>query len=595
MARLGREHTVLLVLAVLLVISGSFYFFYAVPFSEKKSQKVQAHRDIIEIPSGDIIKMEIGNRYGAFTIVRSLPAWKIVSPVVAEADNSEINSIVSYFEELEVRTGISKRITKAERTRYGLDIPRYILAIWQDKGSRLMTLHLGDITPDGMGVYAYRDDIEEIVILPMYLTLLLDKNLYDLREKSVFKGDIGAVRRVEIVFAKNRIVLSRSSREEWVIEEPLHSVAADGEEVRKMLHLLAGVNVIEFYDETGSDLGMYGLDDPWAKISWVRDGSNEPDRVSFGFLNKERGLYARKDISGEVLLLPLEITALFIDDIYTIRDKSVFSFRNQDVTGFALRYRDGERDVTILRKDSASWTIVGPEPIKTDTATVGDYFSELRSLRVARFLPFESNKYDSLGLEDPAMTITVEREDEPSAVLRIGDIYPDDGSFVFARMGDGNEVLLIDKKAFEIIQKPQGYFQDRHIFQFDIGKVNSVELLFDDVETYIQRSRNDKWQVTVPKKGPINRFPVLLLLRELWRLKSLESVYAVESEGLGRPEMRIEFFLDTEGGSITYTFWHDRSGGNREVVKVLDRYYAVADSDVELIRARLSQIVAQVK
>ena len=571
------------------------YFFYAVPSAEKKKRLSQRDRDVIQISGSDVHIVEIENQYGAFSLVRTLSAWRIESPVGTEADRMVIEEIACYFEELKIKTGISTQIDDEQLSKYGLRTPRFSLVFRNNNGSTLLALKLGDTTPDGMGVYAFRSDREDVIILPMYITILLDKNLYGLRNRLVFNASAESILKVEVGFAGQRIVLEKTADKEWRIEEPLSDVPADNEAVQNILELLTGIEVIDFFNVSRTGLSQYGLDNPWAKIGLTRDGSNVPEFISLGFLNEAGGVFAKKNNVDEVVLLPIEVTRSMIQDIDTIRDKSVFTFRNSEISGITLTFRGKDQDISIRKTEGDFSIVTNQGHKKADTSLVEDYLNEIRELRVTKFLGFAGEESQSFGLENPLMLIALEKAGERPVTLEIGDNFPYDVSFVYARQSDFDELLLMDKKAVERLQKPRGYFDDRHVFMFDIGRVYDIEILFEDVETRLVRDRRERWRAIAPQKKPVNRFPVLLLLRELWRMKFIERLDTIEPEDLGTPDIKVEIFSEAESVPVSYNLWCDGIKGNGEMMKVFNKYYIVEEIDVELLQMRLKQIITQLQ
>lgn len=600
MAKLTRDYKTLLILTGFLFAAASFYFFYAVPFVDKKIRDLKDRSGLIAIRTDEVDQLEIRNRHGIFKFQKDLKTWKMTVPLMAGGDVYIIENIINYFEDIKVRSIVTENITQAELIRYGLKDPEFIITLLKKNTADHLTLNVGDLTPDGMGVYAYRSDRQEIIILPMYLTILLNRNVYELRDKNVFYFDIDKVRQVEIEFAQHRIILEKISEKNWIFKEPLNGEAADYNEVKRILDQLKWINVLEFYDSDEPGPVRHGLDDPWAGITVMPDNSVETQGISLGFVHGLTGIYAKNNDSGDIFLLPIDVTGLFMEDIYPLRDKSVFNFDYDEITGFQLDYAGSDRDIKLTRMDSNTWEINNPEQKSADTDAVVDYLRDLRSIKSKKLLPYTVSRENTYGFEDPELMIRLEKNSLQFINCIIGKPLPDDPDFIYARRTDEDEVILLDRDLVETIKKNQLYFKYKHLFQFDIGRVYKVDLLYNNTETSVRRFKNDKWQALSPKalspgKKSINRFPILLLMRDLWKLESAGELPDSEINALQEAEIKIGVWIEDEQGPVVYSIWNYGELDNFFIVKIMGESYIVERNQVQLIEDHLSQIYAQLR
>ena len=595
MAKLRKEYKSLYVVVFFLFITAFFYFFYAVPFEKGKLERSKEKYATISILPGDVHKIEIKNKYGMFGFMKNINSWQIISPMDVKADDYELNNIINYFEEIKIRK-LSNTITESELVKYGLSNPGILVSLWKDNSDKILQLNIGDLTPDGMGVYGYTDEPTEIIVLPMYLTILLNKDLYELRDKTAFSFNVDRVKQIKIQFTASELILNKVEEGNWLIEEPIRGVSADRNEVENLLNQLKWVDIIEFFNGKQPDLMRVGLDYPWAIINIVLKDPFYIQSVSFGYVNEKDGIYARNNTTGEVFLLPIEITRLFMEDIYLLRDKSVFGFNHDEITSLQLDYPGDKDDIKIIKTVNNDWEITSRAVIKADSDAVENYLSELRSIKSKKYLPANECERKKCGFKKPKLKISLKGPQSSSKILYIGEPYPDNSDLIFAKLDHRDEIILLEKGSIENLKKNQKYFEYRHLFQFNIGDVYKIELLYKNLETTVQRVKEDKWQIIFPKKDTINRFPILLLLRDLWRLKSEEKLSEdAIREMQEQPDIIIKLWMESDENPVMYHIWNYELTDNVPLVAFKDDILIVNRDAMELIKRHISQVIAQTR
>jgi len=586
-----------IILVCILAGTLAFYLFYAVPRWERQLQFSQTGYRNISISPDRVQKIEIKNKYGRFSFRGENGSWKMIRPLETGSNDFELNTIVDYFKLLKIRPLISGIEKGVALSQYGLENPAIELSLWEESGERLFTLHLGDITPDETSVYGIFEGEAEIVILPMYLTILLDTGLFDLRDKSVFSFDVGDVARVEIEFADSAIEIERTAEQNWRFTMPMYGAAADSHMVEQLLNQLKWITIKEFYDEEPPAPQSVGLDHPWAEIEVADAASAVVQKVSFGFIHEQKGIYAKSNTRDDIFLLPIEATRFFNQDIHHLRDKSVFRFDTNDIEKVTLDYPGVMDDITIIRDPLNEWVIGEKEKTKTDVDAVENYFKELRALESKKFLSLSEFKESELSFLNEGFRLILEKINGERIILSTGSLFEDNPELIYAYLDHQNEAMLLDVKALNDLQKNKKYFVYRYLYQFDIEDVNRVDFIFHDVETSVHHIKEDKWQVTVPHKKTIQRFPILLLLRELWRLKSTHEGNQTDIEQLvqEKPSIVIELWLESLYDPVQYRIWDLDSNENYFIVELHDRHHAADINFLNMLKRHLSNVYSQTK
>jgi hypothetical protein len=122
-----------------------------------------------------------------------------------------------------------------------------------------------------------------------------------------------------------------------------------------------------------------------------------------------------------------------------------------------------------------------------------------------------------------------------------------------------------------------------------------VDLLYNDINTSVRRLKKDKWQALSPRKKSINRFPILLLMRDLWRLESAGEISDSEIDLRQGTDIKIDVWIEDKQEPVVYSFMNYRELNNFYIVKMMEKQCIVEGSQVQLIMDHLSQIYAQLR
>ncbi|MGH7412137.1 MAG: DUF4340 domain-containing protein, partial [Candidatus Methylomirabilis sp.] len=176
----------------LAIVAGAYY---ALEAKGKKSED-----DAKRVFLGDEKEVEqISIKKGEQRIVsrREGDGWRLIEPVRAKADTTEINSML--------RTILT---AKQERTideqaknlgEYGLEHPSILLTLTLKGGKDLPALFLGDKNPNGFSVYAKRGDQPAVFLVVDTLRNRLDRKAADLRDKTLLPLEPDKVKQVELI------------------------------------------------------------------------------------------------------------------------------------------------------------------------------------------------------------------------------------------------------------------------------------------------------------------------------------------------------------------------------------------------------------
>src|SRR4051794_29549662 len=214
-------------LALLAVLAGLGAYIYFVtwkqpstPDSGKKLEKV------FNASSDKIDEIKITSTSGESTTARKEgSAWKLVEPVAAAADESEISGIVNA-----VSTADMVRVVEENPgtlNDYGLSTPGVEIAFKAAGDKDYHRLFLGEKTPTGGDVFARRDNDKKVFLIAAFQETSLNKSAFDLRDKSLLKVDREKIDSVDLNAGSQAMTIAKDGNE-WKIRKPIETRADYG-------------------------------------------------------------------------------------------------------------------------------------------------------------------------------------------------------------------------------------------------------------------------------------------------------------------------------------------------------------------------------
>jgi len=274
-----RSVLVLLVVAVALL---TFIWVYEgeLPSSDERAKLgkrlLRVERDEItsvEIIRGDervqLEQVAVGEEDAA-----GVSEWQIVEPLVARADEEQVEALVGALTTLEKRRALDD-VTDAD---VGLDAPRArVRLVGAESESEIL---IGTEIPaaNSMIVALVGSDAKYVVDDSVWSAL--DQTPGEWRSKSVFPGELDDIDRVTLSHGEQQLLLAKRTDGFW-LESPVTD-HADADQVQDLLADLTGMQVAEFVDQRAMSLGEYGVEPPVGEVEIVMTGRPEPFRLFWG-------------------------------------------------------------------------------------------------------------------------------------------------------------------------------------------------------------------------------------------------------------------------------------------------------------------------
>ena len=360
-------------------------------------------------------------------------AWRLVEPVQAAADESELTSITNSLAALDMQRVVDENAPDLKE--YGLEPARLEVSFRTKADKEPKRILLGERTPTGGDLYARFPDQKRVFLVSSFLDATFNKNTFALREKSIIKIDREKVDRVEVVAGARTVTLAKNGND-WRIVEP-QALRADFAAVEGALERLSSAQMQAIVSPDGGDLKGYKLDPPVASFSAVSGSA----RATLLLGETENALIYAKDSSRPMVftVAPTLYTDL-IRDASDFRRKDLFDSRSFTTTRIELRRG---ADTVVLEKTKLGdgrevWKNGAGKDI--EAMKVEDLLTKVSALRAESFATAPNP-----ALKTPALTVIVRFDDSKTEQVTFGRA----GADVFASRSDEPGTAAVDTTSFE--------------------------------------------------------------------------------------------------------------------------------------------------
>lgn len=381
--------------------------------------------------------------------------WKIVKPINVDAERSAIDAIASDIAGLQV-TGTAED-KPADLAPFGLAVPAVIVTVTTRDHKTLPSILVGKPTPIGNSGFIKRSDQPAVLLVSSTFGAEVNKQVNDLRSRSIFKLKPPQVRKIVIERNGETLELDRSG-DNWSFTKP-RDYPADKDAVTTMLNTLDNARAVEFFSDGAADPAKYGLAEPSLGITLYGPGDQPGETVNFGFKQPEASANATYAVSGNasqnpVYTLTNDVVAAVNQSFDELRDKTVMRFDPAKVAG--ITFVGGPVDETLERGADGKWRITADDksaPAESPVAqSLLDQLHELKATKIVENPMTDPKRY---GMVAPTVTVTI-RDDQGRSLgkLRVSvlevTVSPKDSDEKPQTRTFGYATTSLDSAVFEI-------------------------------------------------------------------------------------------------------------------------------------------------
>ncbi|MGC8977292.1 MAG: DUF4340 domain-containing protein, partial [Candidatus Ratteibacteria bacterium] len=225
--RIFKKNIFLFIIMLFLFL---YYFYENKTSSEREKMKSESKR-IFKVEKDKIKSIFIKNGEKEIEIVKSDGLW-VIKDKNYQCDKNEVENLINKIANLEFEREIEGI---SDFSLYGLEKPEKVIKI-EENGEKYI-LYVGNETPTGSYLYVTKDKINVFLVYKWDINEIIEKNIFDLRDKRIIPVDIFKSDIEEIEIKKGKKILSFFKKgENWYIKTPIEDWASK-EKIEKIMNI----------------------------------------------------------------------------------------------------------------------------------------------------------------------------------------------------------------------------------------------------------------------------------------------------------------------------------------------------------------------
>ncbi len=398
--------TTIILFAVFIVLLAFVLFFEYKGMGEKDEEE-----KLLALSSYDVEKITFKREDESISFQKDEEGeWLITEPLEAKADKYEVDRLADDFSDLRIERVVEE--VPEEIEKYG--IPQKEISLWFKDKDKPIKILIGMENPLGNTFFAKREDETKVVLIPSSLKSLMEKSLFDFREKNIFKFETDDVKSVKLRAKKTRWEASKKG-EEWFFKNPVNALAKSSK-IDDILSSLSSLEAKEFVSEEKKkdDIKKYDLNRPEYEITLGMPLENQ--EVTFSLHKEEDKLYATTSLSTKIVEAEDSLLSDLEKEAEELREKKVASFYSWEANRLHLKI--GEIDWELVKDEEDNWHFESPIKEEANKSKIETFIRKIESLEAIEFIdpPLSLKDY---GLDNPQAEIKIWVEEDEEKVKDI--------------------------------------------------------------------------------------------------------------------------------------------------------------------------------
>lgn len=504
--------------------------------------------------------------------IKQSPTWKLTAPLAGDADEQIANQIAGDLSKLEAVEYVNDKPTADDLKKYGMDKPRLSINLgFSGKNAKPTTIDIGNARDGKPESYARLAGSESIFAIPNSTLESIEKGAVGLIPLQLWTATSDKVASIEISRSELKNNESYKLIQEgarWKLSGPFDAQAGLIE-VQTLVALTANVKA-ERCDSLTMDSQKHGLDKPALKlIVGIKESVASPTPAPPATIPGQPATTppaAKEEIKTRILLIGNQVenstsryasiqgnSAVFVipDTIVKDADKSALEFLEKQVANFdisriskvELKNQKAENNITLSKKEK-NWAAEGND-FTVDQLMIDQLLSSISNPKVMRFAGYGPNvKWKDYGIDDPqgqSVVVNLAGEKPETHTIKLGRI--DTTGERFARIDDGQGLLVLDTRTSDALSQQKLDFADRTMLNFDATTLTGISRKTEAGEMALGQNSALAWELTKPEKIKADSQTVDELVEQISKLRSVK-VAAYDSKdlkpfGLDKPEAEL--------------------------------------------------------
>jgi hypothetical protein len=345
------SHT-LIALVILAALGGVFYYLNQQPAETSSTSSEPPKKKVVAFDAGQVeeFTIEVPDQPTA-TVRRAAAAagasgappsgdgaaqWEIVAPAEIAADSAEVRSFVEEIPKLE---GTPLEGGPAlEPSEYGLDNPQKTFR-FKLKDGRTVALSIGKENITGSSKYAKLDSAPDLFLLETATARVLDKTLFDLRDKRAIPVNVDNAQEIAVEFdykgqagqpaQAGRFVFTKQSNGNWQLTAP--AVRTDFGSSNYFVTALGGAVLRAVEEEAPAAIARFGLNKPAIRLTVKLADGRSANLLVGNKAGDEAAYYAQNSVWPQVFKINQTTYDQFNQQLDNYRrelDRALLTFRH---------------------------------------------------------------------------------------------------------------------------------------------------------------------------------------------------------------------------------------------------------------------------
>src|SRR5438132_1897595 len=331
----GKSLVVLFVIAL-----GLGAYIYFVEARKNPADSIPKHDKFFTgVESAKIDEIEVKAAGGDVTKLRKNGNdWQIVAPETADADQSQVSTMLSTLESLERTRVIDEK--PADPSKFGVQPARISVTFKASGQATSHKLEIGSKTPNGSDLYARVDDNPRVVFVGSFVEDSLNRTTFDLRDKAVLKFARDNADSIKLEPAGAPAVALAKKGADWRMTAPVDT-KADTSAVEGILSKISQAQMKALVPSSNplsaEDTKKFGLDKPQV-VATVGVGSTRA-QLAIGAKKDDTTLYARDLSRPQVFAVESSLVDGLKKRAEDLRSKDLFEFRSFTARAIDITYK----------------------------------------------------------------------------------------------------------------------------------------------------------------------------------------------------------------------------------------------------------------
>lgn len=336
--------------------------------------------------------------------------WLIIKPLEAKADKYEVNRLAEEFADLRIERVVDEE--PADLEKYG--IPKKEMSLYFKDKEQQVKIFIGIENPLDNTFFAKRENETRVVLLSSSLKNLLEKSVFDYRQKDIFKFETDEAKSIKLS-AKKIQWETLKKEEEWFLKKPVKALVKSSK-INDILYSLSNLKAKEFVSEekTKEEIKNYGLAQADYEVSLSIPLSNQ--EVTFFIHKDDEKVYATTSLSPKIIEIEDSIISDLEKKAEELREKEVANFYSWEVN--RLHIKKGNITLTLVKDEENKWHFESQDKEEADKNKIETFIRKIENLESTEFIDPPINLKD-YGLESPQARVQIWVEEEEEKIKEI--------------------------------------------------------------------------------------------------------------------------------------------------------------------------------